>query len=100
MPTVAVGAAELTECLVPQVIEDIPVELYVPLLEFDLIRELRSRYHLTQAALAALAGVHRTYLSRVEWGRVTPSIFTLIQIAGAVGVEKVTLRVRVPPTRS
>ncbi len=66
----------------------------------ELIRNLRSRRGLTQAALASLARVHRTYLSRVERGRVTPSIFTLMQIAGAVGVQKITLRVRVPPTRS
>jgi transcriptional regulator with XRE-family HTH domain len=39
-----------------------------------------------------------TYLSRVERGRVTPSIFTLMQIAGAVGVEKIVLRVRASST--
>ena len=61
-----------------------------------LIRRLRSRHGITQAALAALTGIHRTYLSRVECGRVTPSIFTLMQIAGAVGVDKIMLRVRVP----
>lgn len=61
-----------------------------------LIRRLRSRHGITQAALAALTGIHRTYLSRVERGRVTPSIFTLTQIADAVGVDKIFLRVRVP----
>ena len=61
-----------------------------------LIRRLRSRHGITQAALAALTGIHRTYLSRVERGRVAPSIFTLMQIAGAVGVDKIMLRVRVP----
>jgi DNA-binding XRE family transcriptional regulator len=63
-----------------------------------LIRRLRSRHGITQAALAALTGIHRTYLSRVEQGRVTPSIFTLMQIAAAVGVDKIMLRVRVTST--
>lgn len=62
-----------------------------------LIRRLRSRCGITQAELSSLTGIHRTYLSRVEQGRVTPSIFTLMQIAAAVGVDKVMLRVRVPP---
>ncbi len=62
----------------------------------SLIRRLRSRRGITQAELSSLTGIHRTYLSRVEKGRVTPSIFTLMQIAGAVGVDKIMLRVRVP----
>lgn len=59
-----------------------------------LIRRLRSRHGITQEALASLTGIHRTYLSRVERGRVAPSISTLMQIASAVGVDKVLLRVR------
>ncbi len=65
-----------------------------------LIRRLRSRHGITQAALASHTGIHRTYLSRVERGRVTPSIFALMQIAAAVGVDKIMLRVRVSSTRS
>ena len=61
-----------------------------------IIRRFRFRHGITQEALASLTGIHRTYLSRVERGRVTPSIFALMQIAGAVGVDKILLRVRVP----
>jgi DNA-binding XRE family transcriptional regulator len=59
-----------------------------------LIRRLRSRRGITQAELAALTGIHRTYLSRAERGQVVPSITALIQIVGALGVDKILLRVR------
>jgi DNA-binding XRE family transcriptional regulator len=59
-----------------------------------LIRRLRSRNGMTQAMLATLTGIHRTYLSRAERGQVIPSIIALMQIAGALGVDKVMLRVR------
>jgi DNA-binding XRE family transcriptional regulator len=59
-----------------------------------LIRRLRSRREITQTDLATLTGIHRTYLSRVERGRVMPSITALIQIAHALEVDKVLLRVR------
>jgi DNA-binding XRE family transcriptional regulator len=59
-----------------------------------LIRRLRSRREITQAALASLTGINRTYLSRAERGKVTPSIIALIQIARALEVDKVLLRVR------
>lgn len=49
---------------------------------------------MTQAMLATLTGIHRTYLSRAERGQVIPSIIALMQIAGALGVDKVMLRVR------
>jgi DNA-binding XRE family transcriptional regulator len=59
-----------------------------------LIRRLRSRRELTQATLASLTGIHRTYLSRAERGQVMPSITALMQIAGALQVDKVLLRIR------
>ena len=59
-----------------------------------LIRRLRSRRGITQAALASLTGIHRTYLSRAERGQVMPSIIALMQIARALEVDKVLLRVR------
>lgn len=64
----------------------------------SLIRRLRSRREITQAALASLTGIHRTYLSRAERGQVMPSIVTLIQIARALEVDKVLLRVRTSPS--
>ena len=59
-----------------------------------LIRRLRSRRDITQAALASLTGIHRTYLSRAERGQVMPSIIALMQIAHALEVDKILLRVR------
>lgn len=60
------------------------------------IRRMRSRRGMTQTTLASATatGISRTYLSRVENGRVLPSIIALIGIAGALGIDKVTLRVR------
>jgi DNA-binding XRE family transcriptional regulator len=58
-----------------------------------LIRRLRSRREMTQAALASLTGIHRTYLSRAERGQVMPSVIALMQIARALEVDKVMLRV-------
>ena len=59
-----------------------------------LIRRLRSRREMTQAELASLTGIHRTYLSRAERGQVMPSIISLMQIAQALEVDKVLVRVR------
>jgi DNA-binding XRE family transcriptional regulator len=66
----------------------------------SLIRAFRSRRGMTQAALASLTGIHRTYLSRIESGRVLPSIINLLQIARALGVDKVLVRARSPSHRS
>lgn len=38
-------------------------------------------------------GIHRAYLSRAERGQVLPSVIALIQIFGALGVDKILLRV-------
>lgn len=65
-----------------------------------LIRRLRTRRGLTQTQLASLTGIHRTYLSRTERGRVMPSVITLMQIAHALGIDRVQLRLRTPPTES
>jgi DNA-binding XRE family transcriptional regulator len=58
------------------------------------IRRLRLRRGITQEALGSLTGIHRTYLSRAERGRVVPSVIALMQIASALGVDKISLRVR------
>jgi DNA-binding XRE family transcriptional regulator len=60
------------------------------------IRRMRLRRGMTQTALASATatGISRTALSRVENGQVLPSVIALIGIAGALGVDKVTLRVR------
>jgi DNA-binding XRE family transcriptional regulator len=66
----------------------------------QLIRRLRSRRGITQEALASLTGIHRTYLSRAERGQVMPSIIALLQIADALDVDKILLRVRSSSTES
>lgn len=57
-----------------------------------LIRRLRAGRGMTQAALASLTGIHRTYLSRLEHGQVMPSAISLMRILGALGVDKILLR--------
>jgi DNA-binding XRE family transcriptional regulator len=54
-----------------------------------LIRRMRSRREITQAGLASLTGIHRTYLSRAERGQVLPSLIALMQIARALEVDKI-----------
>jgi len=59
------------------------------------IRKMRSRRGMTQASLASATGsISRTYLSRLENGHVLPSVVTLIEIAGVLGIDKITLRIR------
>lgn len=43
-----------------------------------LIRKLRSRRGMTEAALASLTGIHRTYLSAAEHGRLPPSAMFIL----------------------
>jgi DNA-binding XRE family transcriptional regulator len=62
-----------------------------------LLRFLRSRYGVTQSELASRTGIHRTYLSRVECGRIIPSLIVLMQIARALGIDKIVARIRIPP---
>ncbi|WP_390905470.1 helix-turn-helix domain-containing protein [Occallatibacter riparius] len=62
----------------------------------SLIRNLRFRRGITQETLASLTGIHRTYLSRVERGQVMPSLLNLLRIMGALGVDKILLRARIP----
>jgi len=61
-----------------------------------LIRTVRSSRDTTQSTLASLTGIHRTYLSRIECGRVSPSIISLLLIARALGIDKLLVRVRRP----
>ena len=62
------------------------------------IRALRSRQHLNQLQLSALAGVERSHLSRIETGsQACPRIGTIIRILRALSV---TLVLRVDVNRS
>ena len=48
------------------------------------IKQRRLDRGLTQAALAAKAGIHRVYLAHVEDGRKTPSLGVLERLAKAL----------------
>ncbi len=50
------------------------------------IRRLRARRMLTMEAVARKAGCSRAFLSRVERNESMPSVATLVDIAGALGV--------------
>lgn len=51
------------------------------------IKALRKRKRMSQAALAAAAGISRTYLARLETSRQDPTLSTLEKIAKALGVS-------------
>lgn len=56
------------------------------------VRAEREALHISQEALADLAGVHRTYLSGIERGVRNPSLRNLVRIALALNstVSKLT----------
>lgn len=51
------------------------------------VRAARERRGWTQAALAELAGLERTYLTDLEAGRRNPSVRTLEKISKALGIK-------------
>jgi transcriptional regulator with XRE-family HTH domain len=51
------------------------------------IRQLRRRRGLSQAALAAAAGLSRIYVAKLEAGERAPSLRALARIARALGVR-------------
>ena len=51
------------------------------------VREIRRNQALSQRELAQRLNVPRTYLSKVETGKVLPTIATLSRLAGVLGVE-------------
>lgn len=53
------------------------------------LTELRARHHLSQLALAYRAGTTQQAISRIEHGRVSPTVEMLERLAGAVGEELV-----------
>ena len=55
------------------------------------LKTLRRRRGLTQEALAAKAGLSRTYLARLETARQDPTLSTLVKLAKALGVPVAAL---------
>lgn len=51
------------------------------------VRGLRAERHLSQAALAERAAMHRTYLSSIERGRRNVPLDTVCRLAWALGVD-------------
>ena len=54
-------------------------------------RRVRESHGLTLTDVAATAGISAGMLSRLETGRVTPSLETLVALAGALGVRPALL---------
>ena len=55
------------------------------------IRVLRERAGLSQEALAAKAGIHRTYMGGVERGERNPCLKNILRLADALGVSAAEL---------
>jgi transcriptional regulator with XRE-family HTH domain len=51
------------------------------------VRQLRQQLGLSQEALAANAGLDRTYVSSLEAGRRNPALTTIVRLARALSVE-------------
>lgn len=57
----------------------------------EVLRRHRSAKHLSQEELASLAGVDRTFISRLERGIRQPTMTTAIAIGHALGVSATEL---------
>lgn len=66
----------------------------------DNVKRERLRQGLTQDALAAEAGMRRSYLSDLEWGTRNPSVHALGRLAMALEVEAADLLRFIPADRA
>ena len=51
------------------------------------LAELRKKSKLSQEEFGARAGYHRTYISQLERGEKSPSLRTIFNLAGTLGVK-------------
>lgn len=51
------------------------------------IKKLREKKGISQEALAEEAGIHRTYMGRVERGKQNISLLNIIKIAEGLGIH-------------
>jgi HTH-type transcriptional regulator/antitoxin HipB len=61
--------------------------IYTPESLGTAIRHYRTEAGLTQAQLAELSGIHRTYLSELEQGKETEQLKRLVRVLRVLGVR-------------
>jgi len=72
-----------------------------PALSFSrVLRRVRREHDLSQEALAAMARLHRNHISDLERARKNPSLFTLVQLADALGMTTAELMSRFEEERT
>jgi transcriptional regulator with XRE-family HTH domain len=59
------------------------------------LRELRHKRGVSQDELGARSGYHRTYIGQLERGEKSPSLRTLFNLAGTLGVSVSTMVKRI-----
>lgn len=64
-----------------------PYRVYSPSSLGDAIRHYRTAAGLTQAQLAELAGLHRSYLSELEGGKETEQLKRILRVLRQLGVR-------------
>ncbi len=65
----------------------------------DVLKKARLKAGMTQEHLAFVADVDRTFLSRLENNRMSPTLETLFRLSDALGVQASTLVARVERSR-
>lgn len=65
----------------------------------NLIRDARESRRLTRKQAAETLGLNEQYLYQVETGRRVPTLETLWEIAGAMGIDPHSLDSRLAPSR-
>ena len=55
------------------------------------IKQARKGENISQEDLADLAGIHRTYMGRIERGESNPPIFTIYKIFNALKIKQLEI---------